>query len=69
MRRVAIASILSMEPEALVLDEPTAGLDPEGKGYTKSTKGAAKGENLTLILVSHSMEDLARSGTKANSDG
>ncbi|HQE25804.1 MAG TPA: energy-coupling factor transporter ATPase [Candidatus Atribacteria bacterium] len=61
MRRVAIASILSMEPEALVLDEPTAGLDPEGKGIIlNQLKELQKEKNLTLILVSHSMEDLAR---------
>jgi len=61
MRRVAIASILSMEPEALVLDEPTAGLDPEGKRIILGQlEKLQKERGLTLIIVSHSMEDLAR---------
>jgi len=61
MRRVAIASILSMEPEALVLDEPTAGLDPEGKRIILNQLVELRKERgLTLIIVSHSMEDLAR---------
>ncbi|MDI3543027.1 MAG: energy-coupling factor transport system ATP-binding protein [Candidatus Atribacteria bacterium] len=61
MRRVAIASILSMEPEALVLDEPTAGLDPEGKRIIlNQLVKLQKERGLTLIIVSHSMEDLAR---------
>lgn len=61
MRRVAIASILSMEPEALVLDEPTSGLDPEGKRIIlNQLKNLQKQKKLTLIFVSHSMEDLAR---------
>ncbi|MDK2896787.1 MAG: energy-coupling factor transport system ATP-binding protein [Candidatus Atribacteria bacterium] len=59
MRRVAIASILSMKPEMLVLDEPTAGLDPEGKRLIFSRLvDLRKHEGLTLVIVSHSMEDL-----------
>ncbi len=59
MRRVAIASILSMRPEVLVLDEPTAGLDPQGKrSILLNLKELRKKEGLTLVLVSHSMEDL-----------
>lgn len=60
MRRVAIASILSMRPEALVLDEPTAGLDPEGKRLIlKKLKTLREDYGTTLVLVSHSMDDLA----------
>jgi energy-coupling factor transport system ATP-binding protein len=60
MRRVAIASILSMRPEALILDEPTAGLDPEGKRLILGKLKSLREENgTTLILVSHSMDDLA----------
>jgi len=60
MRRVAIASILSMRPEALVLDEPTAGLDPEGKRLIlKKLKTLREENGTTLVLVSHSMDDLA----------
>ncbi|MCD6156721.1 MAG: energy-coupling factor transporter ATPase [Candidatus Atribacteria bacterium] len=59
MRRVAIASVLSMRPEVLVLDEPTAGLDPQGKrSILLKLKELRKKEGLTLVLVSHSMEDL-----------
>ena len=59
-RRVAIAGILSMRPKVLILDEPTAGLDPRGReeilGYIKKYQSS---ENATVILVSHSMEDVA----------
>ncbi|MEC3704644.1 ATP-binding cassette domain-containing protein, partial [Bacillus subtilis] len=60
MRRVAIAGVLAMDPEVLVLDEPTAGLDPRGRKeimdmfYELHQRG-----NLTTILVTHSMEDAA----------
>ena len=60
-RRVAIAGVLAMHPEVLILDEPTAGLDPKGRDELfekilelKNTK------NMTIMLVSHSMEDVAR---------
>ncbi|KOO40897.1 energy-coupling factor ABC transporter ATP-binding protein [Priestia koreensis] len=60
MRRVAIAGILAMDPEVLVLDEPTAGLDPRGR---KEIMGLVtrlhKEKNLTTVLVTHSMEDAA----------
>ncbi len=60
-RRVAIAGVLAMNPDVIVLDEPTAGLDPKGRDeildrvrYLHDTRG------ITVILVSHSMEDVAR---------
>lgn len=60
MRRVAIAGILAMEPEVLVLDEPTAGLDPRGrKEIMDMLYTLHKEKGLTTILVTHSMEDAA----------
>lgn len=60
-RRVAIAGVIAMMPKILVLDEPTAGLDPSGRdeifGYIKRLH---KDFNMTIILVSHSMEDIAK---------
>lgn len=60
-RRVAIAGVLAMNPDVLVLDEPTAGLDPQGRdeildqiAYLHETRG------ITIVLVSHSMEDIAK---------
>ncbi|PFH85281.1 energy-coupling factor ABC transporter ATP-binding protein [Bacillus sp. AFS088145] len=61
MRRVAIAGVLAMEPEVLVLDEPTAGLDPSGqKALMDMFYEMHKEKGLTIILVTHSMEDAAR---------
>ncbi|KGR86678.1 energy-coupling factor ABC transporter ATP-binding protein [Lysinibacillus odysseyi] len=61
MRRVAIAGVLAMEPEVLVLDEPTAGLDPRGqKEIMDMFYTLHKERGLTTILVTHSMEDAAR---------
>lgn len=60
MRRVAIAGILAIEPSVLVLDEPTAGLDPLGhKEIMEMFMHLQKEEDLTLILVTHQMEDVA----------
>lgn len=60
-RRVAIAGVLAMEPEVLVLDEPTAGLDPRGKdNILNAIKHMHDSLGITVILVSHSMEDVAR---------
>ncbi len=60
MRRVAIAGVLAMEPEVLVLDEPTAGLDPRGrKEIMDMFYSLHKKRKLTMILVTHSMEDAA----------
>lgn len=60
-RRVAIAGVISMKPNTLILDEPTAGLDPAGREEILSQIRAIHEEgNMTVILVSHSMEDVAR---------
>ena len=59
MRRVAIAGILAMEPEILVLDEPTAGLDPLGRRELMKLFASLHRAGMTIILVSHSMEDVA----------
>ena len=60
-RRVAIAGILAMHPEVLILDEPTAGLDPKGRDEILDQVALLQKERkITVILVSHSMEDVAR---------
>ena len=60
-RRVAIAGVIAMEPEILILDEPAAGLDPEGKeDILKNIEAYRKSKNATIIMVSHSMADVAR---------
>ncbi len=60
-RRVAIAGVIAMEPEILILDEPTAGLDPEGREEILShIDGYRKAKNATIMMVSHSMSDVAR---------
>lgn len=60
-RRVAIAGVLAMRPKVLVLDEPTAGLDPKGRdGILDQIALLQKTTHMTVILVSHSMEDVAR---------
>ena len=59
MRRVAIAGILAMEPEILVLDEPTAGLDPSGRRELMKLFWSLHQAGMTIVLVSHSMEDVA----------
>ena len=59
-RRVAIAGVLAMKPEVLILDEPTAGLDPAGRNDILDVlKRLHEKEGMTIILVSHSMEDVA----------
>ncbi|HLQ40158.1 MAG TPA: energy-coupling factor ABC transporter ATP-binding protein [Tetragenococcus sp.] len=61
MRRVAIAGVLAMEPEVLVLDEPTAGLDPQGrKEMMEMFEYLHKVKHISIILVTHSMDDVAR---------
>lgn len=60
MRRVAIAGVLAMEPEVLVLDEPTAGLDPQGrKEMMEMFFGLHQQQNMTIVLVTHQMDDVA----------
>ena len=60
MRRVAIAGVLAMEPEVLILDEPTAGLDPHTrKDLLEHLRLVQKERGITLIIVSHSMDDIA----------
>jgi len=65
MRRVAIAGVLAMEPSVLILDEPTAGLDPRGRDRILSMLEELRArDHTTLIMVSHSMEDMARLATR-----
>ncbi len=60
-RRVAIAGVIAMEPEILILDEPTAGLDPEGREeILKNIQDYRQAQNATIMMVSHSMSDVAR---------
>ncbi|HEY8346836.1 MAG TPA: energy-coupling factor transporter ATPase [Symbiobacteriaceae bacterium] len=58
-RRVALAGVLAMEPRVLILDEPTAGLDPRGREELLSLIRTFPGLGMTVILVSHSMDDVA----------
>ena len=60
-RRVAIAGVIAMEPEVLILDEPTAGLDPVGRAeILANIEQYRRAKNATIMMVSHSMEDVAR---------
>ncbi|MCB6610038.1 energy-coupling factor transporter ATPase [[Clostridium] symbiosum] len=60
-RRVAIAGVLAMRPEMMILDEPTAGLDPQGRDeILDQVERLNRQHGLTILLVSHSMEDMAR---------
>ena len=60
-RRVAIAGVIAMEPEILILDEPTAGLDPSGReDILANIEAYRKAKNATIMMVSHSMNDVAR---------
>lgn len=78
MRRVAIAGVLAMEPSVLILDEPTAGLDPKGRDRILTMlEELHSSEHVTVLMVSHSMDDMARlakrllvfSGGKLVADG
>ena len=61
-QRIAIAGVIAMEPKVLILDEPTAGLDPVGvESILGNIRDYHKAQNATIILVSHSMEEVARS--------
>ena len=65
MRRVAIAGVLAMEPKVLILDEPTAGLDPRGRDRILGMIRDLHAESgVTVIMVSHSMDDVARLATR-----
>ena len=77
-RRVAIAGVIAMAPEVLILDEPTAGLDPASRaGILENIETYRKTKNATIMMVSHSMNDVARlterllvlSGSKLAMDG
>lgn len=64
-RRVAIAGVMAMEPKVLILDEPTAGLDPKGRDkILGQIREYHKEKGNTVLLVSHSMEDIAKNATK-----
>ena len=65
MRRVAIAGVLAMKPSVLILDEPTAGLDPRGRDKILAMlEELHVRENVTILMVSHSMDDMARLATR-----
>jgi len=64
-RRAAIAGVIAMRPEVLVLDEPTAGLDPQGQAeIIRNIKNYKSSYNATIILVTHNMEEIARNVTR-----
>ena len=65
MRRVAIAGVLAMKPSVLILDEPTAGLDPMGRdSILTMLEELHRREHTTILMVSHSMDDMARLATR-----
>ena len=64
MRRVAIAGVLAMRPSTLVLDEPTAGLDPSGRRELLDLMEKLHASGVTVVMVSHSMEDISRLATR-----
>ena len=65
MRRVAIAGVLAMQPSVLILDEPTAGLDPRGRDRILSMLEELHASgSVTILMVSHSMDDMARLATR-----
>ncbi len=64
MRRVAMAGVLAMRPSVLVLDEPTAGLDPRGREDLLQTVLSLHGEGMTVVLVTHNMDEAARLATR-----
>ena len=59
MRRVALAGVLALEPEVLVLDEPTAGLDPQARRQLMEHILALRAQGITLVIISHNMEEMA----------
>ena len=66
MRRVAIAGILAMQPDIPVLDEPTAGLDPQGRKELMSLFKQLHLSGITIVLVTHLMDDVADYATAVN---
>ncbi len=64
MRRVALAGVLAMRPRILVLDEPTAGLDPHARDFLLQDVKRLHSEGTTVVMVSHSMDDVARLATR-----
>lgn len=64
MRRVALAGVLAMEPRVLVLDEPTAGLDPRARDFLLGDIARLHQAGTTIVLISHSMDDVARLATR-----
>ena len=64
MRRVAIAGILAMQPDILVLDEPTAGLDPRGRKELMDLFKELHASGMTIVLVTHLMDDVANYADK-----
>ncbi len=64
MRRVALAGVLAMKPDILVLDEPTAGLDPRARDFLLSDVARLHQEGTTVVMISHSMDDVARLATR-----
>ncbi|NLD34941.1 MAG: energy-coupling factor transporter ATPase [Clostridiales bacterium] len=64
MRRVALAGVLAMKPDILVLDEPTAGLDPRARDFLLSDIARLHREGTTVVMISHSMDDVARLATR-----
>ena len=64
MRRVALAGVLAMEPSVLVLDEPIAGLDPRGREELMQIIDELHAKGVTIVLISHNMDDVARMATK-----
>ena len=64
MRRVALAGVLAMQPRVLVLDEPTAGLDPRARDFLLSDIKRLSEEGTTVVLISHGMDEVARLATR-----
>lgn len=64
MRRVALAGVLAMQPSVLVLDEPTAGLDPSARDFLLSDIKRLNDEGTTVVLISHAMDDVAKLATR-----
>jgi len=64
MRRVALAGVLAMQPKVLVLDEPTAGLDPRARDYLLKDVKQLNEEGTTVVLISHAMDEVARLATR-----